>query len=158
MGILQASILGWVAISFSRGSSRSRDWTMKLMSGLTETATLSSHPACDDPDFREATSGAPQLGGQAGDPMQAAQPLHPRWGPPLPPCPRHPHSCMTPPHPQASGGISALPTHRAQKRGDGSGTHSAGDPAAQTSPSPGRGQEARAVCPLQPPGPRIRAW
>ena len=49
--ILQASILERVAMSFSRGSSQPRDWTMKLMSDLR--ATLSSHPVCDSPGFRE---------------------------------------------------------------------------------------------------------
>ena len=81
-GILQASILEWVAISFSRGSSRSRDWTMKLMSDLTDSATLSSHPACDNPEFREEQMGhfrSPTAGGtgwgpNAGCPALASPP------------------------------------------------------------------------------------
>ena len=40
-GILQARILGWVAISFSKGSSRPRDWT--LVSGTADRLYLLSH-------------------------------------------------------------------------------------------------------------------
>ena len=142
-GILQASILEWVAISFSRGSSRSRDWTMKLMSDLTDTATLSSHPACDNPEFREEQMGhfrSPTAGGTGWGPNAGCPALASPPGTAPAAMPRTPPSCTAPPHPQASGwGTSALPTYRAQKRGDGSGTHASRDPAAQTSPSTRRG-------------------
>ena len=41
-GILQARILEWVAISFSRGSSQPRDWTCGLPDPGSESATLRS--------------------------------------------------------------------------------------------------------------------
>ena len=156
--ILQASILERVAMSFSRGSSQPRDWTMKLMSDLR--ATLSSHPVCDSPGFREEQGDhfrSPIAVGRTGwgpkascpallsllvsapaallrTPPQAAPQFHvfrPRGG-----------RLLCPPTGHRSGGMAQAPTlpETTQPR----------------PPSPcGRG--AGAVCPLQPPGPHVRA-
>ena len=43
-GVLQARILGWVATSFSRGSSQPRDWTIKPGSLILQSGSLPSEP------------------------------------------------------------------------------------------------------------------
>ena len=145
-------------MSFSRGSSRPRDWTMKLMLDLRATLSSLTQPVTAPSSERSkgTTSGAQWLwGGQAGDPKQAAQPSCPCWSPPLPPCYGHRHKPLRSSMSSGLGGMSALPTHRAQTWGDGSGTHAAGDP--QPRPPPPCDRGAGAVCRLQPPGPHVRA-